>query len=147
MYKAIATVSSEGKKPNPNFKIRVNKGIKEDLRMWVKFLTKPSFAQHREIQFTTFLGGSENGPLIYTDSARCTTKGFGCMFPEKELWTFGAWPREFFLQKKPNIMLLELYAIVVAMDMWAPLLRNKQIRLCSDNMSTVYKLNKKSSHK
>ena len=73
-------------------------------------------------------------------------RGFGCVFPEKGLWTFGAWPREFILQRKPNIMLLELYRVVVVVDTWAPLLRNKQIHLCSDNMSTVYELNKKSSH-
>ena len=147
MYKAIASVASEGKKVNPNFKVRLNKGIQEDLTMWVKFLTEPSFAQHREIPFTTFLGGSDSGPLIYADSASCATKGFGCVFPEKGLWTFGSWPREFFAQKKPNIMFLELYAIVIAVDTWVPLLRNKQIRLRSDNMSTVYELNKKSSHK
>ena len=115
--------------------------------MWVKFLTDQDFAQHREIPFTTFLRGSDSGPLIYADSAGCATKGFGCVFPEKGLWAFGAWPREFFAEMKPNIMLLELYVVIVAVDIWAPHLRNKQIRLRSDNMSTVYELNKKSSRK
>ena len=147
MYKAIASVASDGKKVNPNFKVRVTKGIQEDLTMWKNFLIDPSFARHREIPFTTFLGTSENGPLIYADSAGCATKGFGCVFPEKGLWAFGSWPREFFAQRKPNIMLLELYATVIAVDIWAPLLRNKQIRLRSDNMSTVFELNKKSSRK
>ena len=147
LYKAIASVTADGRKPNPKFKVRVNKGMEEDTRMWLKFLTDPTFAQHREIPFTTFLGRTEDGPLIYADSAGCATKGFGCIFPEKGLWTFGAWPREFFIQRKPNIMLLELYAIVVAVDMWAPLLRNKHVRLRSDNMSSVYELNKKSSRK
>ena len=147
MYKAIATVTIEGNKPNPKFKIRVNKGIEDDVRMWLKFLMDPSFARHREIPFTTFLGRMEDGPLIYVDSAGCTTKGFRCIFPEHRLWAFGAWPRDFFTQKKPNIMLLELYAIVIAVDTWAPLLRNKHVRLRSDNMSTVYELNKKSSRK
>ena len=132
MYKAKASVATEGKKVNPNFKVRLNRGIQEDLAMWVKFLTKPSFAQHREIPFTTFLEGSDSGPLIYADSAGCVTKGFGCVFPEKGLWTFGSWPGGFFAQKKPNIMLLELYTIVTAVDTWAPLLKHKQIRLHSD---------------
>ena len=146
MYKAIASVGKEGKKPNPNFKIRVNRGIEQDLQMWIKFLTESAFTQHREIPFTAFLGEKESGPLIFTDSAGKIMRGFGCVFPEKGLWTFGAWPREFILQRKPNIMLLELYTVVVVVDTWAPLLRNKQIHLCSDNMSTVYELNKKSSH-
>ena len=147
LYKAIASVTTDGRKPNPKFKVRVNKGMEEDTRMWLKFLTDPTFAQHREIPFTTFLGKTEDGPLIYADSAGCATKGFGCIFPEKGLWMFGAWPREFFIQRKPNIMLLELYVIVVAVDTWAPLLRNKHVRLRSDNMSSVYELNKKSSRK
>ena len=147
LYKAITTVTTEGRKPNPKFKIRVNKGMEDDIRMWLRFLTDPTFAKHREIPFTTFLGKMDDGPLIYADCVGCATKGFSCIFPEQGLWAFGPWPREFFCQRKPNIMLLELYAIVVVVDIWASLLRNKHVRLRSDNMSTVYELNKKSSRK
>ena len=47
--------------------------------------------------------------------------------------------------QKPSIQLLELYALVIAIDIWAPLLKGKHVRLRSDNMSTVFEINKKSS--
>ena len=145
LYRAVATVTMENGKANPNFKIRLNKGLEQDLLMWKKFLQNEEFAKHREIPFTRFLGQNEKGPLIFADSAGAASRGYGFVFPELGLWSYGVWPKEFFQQKVPSIMLLELYAIVLAVDTWAPFLRNKQIRLRSDNMSTVCELNKKSS--
>ena len=147
LYKAVAAVARNSNKPNPSFKIRLNKGLESDLLMWKKFLEDPKFAQHREIPFTIFLGDNQQGPLLFADSTGKSSRGYGFVYPEKGLWAYGAWPTEFFKQKKPSIMLLELYAIVLAVDTWAPLLRNQQVRLRSDNMSTVYELNKKYSRK
>ena len=73
--------------------------------------------------------------------------GFGCVFPEKDQWTAARWSVGFFQEKKPDITLLELYTIVVAVEMWAPELRGKQVQLRSDNEATMYLINAKSSKK
>ena len=67
------------------------------------------------------------------------------VYPEKGLWAHGRWPLSFFKHQTPSIALLELFTIVIAVEMWAPLLQGKQIHLCFDNEATVFCLNKKSS--
>ena len=128
--------------PNPNFKIHLNQGVVEDLHAWLDFLTNDNFQIHREVPFTSFLGKHEKGPLIYADASGKSSLGWGSIFPKKRMWMYGKWHLSLFAERKPSIQLLELYALVVAVDVWVLLLQNKQIRLRSDNWSTVCELNK-----
>ena len=84
MYRALATVAAGGAKPNPSFKIRLNKGLREDLAMWKKFLGDLTFPKHREIPFTIFLGDNQQGPLIFVDSAGKASRGFGFVFLRRD---------------------------------------------------------------
>ena len=69
--------------------------------------------------FTHFLSKEEVGPLIYADSAGNRKLGFGMIFPEKGLWAAGSWSDQLFNARKPSIQLLELYTLVIAIDIWA----------------------------
>ena len=113
--------------------------------MWKKFLSNPDFQIHREVKFPHLLSESNQGPQIFADATGNAMLGFGCIFPEKGIWAYACWPLGFFKQQTPSISLLELYAIVIAVEMWAHLLQGKQICLCSDNEATVFCINKKSS--
>ena len=114
--------------------------------MWLTFLEYKNFKIHREVPFLHFIG-KQLGSLIFADASGNPNLGFGCVFPEKGQWTAAHWPVGFFQEKKPDITLLELYAIVVAVEMWAPELRGKQVQLRSDNEVTVYLINAKYSKK
>ena len=132
-------------KPRAHYKIRLDKGARQDLLMWKTFLSNPDFLIHREVKFLHFISQNNQGPQIFADAAGNATLGFGCIFPKKGIWAYAHWSLGFFRQQTPSISLLELYAIVMAVEMWAPLIQGKQIRLHSDNEATVFCINKKSS--
>ena len=131
-------------KPKPHHKVRLDKGSRQDLLMWRQFLSNPTFQIHREVKFIQLLAGNQ-GPQIFADAAGSALLGFGCVYPEKGVWSHGHWPLCFFKHQTPSIALLELFTIVIVVEMWAPLLQGKQICLRSDNEATVFCLNKKSS--
>ena len=106
--------------------------------------SNPTFQIHREVEFLQLLAGNQ-GPQIFTDAAGSALLGFGCIYPEKGLWAHSHWHLSFFKHQTPSIAPLELFTIVIGVEMWAPLLQGKQICLCSDNEATVFCLNKKSS--
>ena len=116
------------------------------MAMWLTFLESKNFKIHREVPFLQFIR-NEDGPLIFTDSSGNLTLGFGCVFLEKGQWTAVRWPISLFQEQKPDITLLELYTIVIALKLWAPQLCSKQVQLCSDNEATVYLVNAKTSNK
>ena len=114
--------------------------------MWKEFLTSDKFRHHREIPFIHLLDEHEHGPALAADTAGTKGLGFGCTFADNGHWCYARWPIGFFWEKTPSITLLELYAIVIAVEAWAPYLARKHIRLRSDNQGTVYYINKKSSN-
>ena len=79
---------------------------------------------------------------LFTDSAGVAHLGMGCTF--KDDWHQGFWLETnlFANGYKPNITLLELLAIVIAVETWASDLVGKSIVLRSDNMATVIFINK-----
>ena len=113
--------------------------------MWKKILSSLDFLIHREVKFLHLISQNNQGPQIFADMAGNATLGFSCIFPKKGIWVYACWPLGFFKQQTPSISLLELYAIVIAVEMWAPLIQGKQICLCSNNEATVFCINKKSS--
>ena len=102
--------------------------------------------KHREIPFLHFIG-HEEGPLLFTDASSNELLGFSCVWPSCDEWTTACWPVGFFQEQKPDITLLELYAIIITVDVWAPELAWRQVQLHSDNKATVYLINAKSSKK
>ena len=71
--------------------------------------------------------------------------GFGCVF--KTHWAHGHWADTTIFKQgiAPNITLLELYAIVTALELWAPQLQGMHIILWSDSSVTVGWLTRKQS--
>ena len=148
--KAIPAASRHhsNRKACPFYKGRLDRGARKDLIMWKNFLTNPRFSQHRQVPFLHFLG-TKMGPLIFADASRSEQFGFGCVFPSIGEWTNTRWPIAMFHDHryKADIALFELYAIVIAIETWAPALAGKQVQLRSDNEATVFMLNAKTSKK
>ena len=115
----------------PYYHIKLSKDVKEDLRVWKRFL-------HQYNRKTFFLEKIWNDNLtlkLYTDAS--TTIGFGAMFGNS--WFYGNWEDQC---KGLHISILELYPICVALDIWGPVLANKCIHLFCDNIAVVFIVNK-----
>ena len=124
----------------PNHKTRLTKGMKDDLKIWLRFLENYNGA-------TVMLekGWFSNSDLeLFTDSAAGKGKGFVIYFEGK--WAQARWPSNWENTEILNdITFLELFPVVVAVNIWGPHLKNKKILFHVDNQAVVVIINKKSS--
>ena len=136
-------------KPNPNFHVRVNKEAQKDLLAWQKFLQNTDSMARTVLFLHLFLTGG--APELITDASRVYS--IGCIF--KCRFTHTHWPAGFTLldpnnsnptrHREPSIMLLELIAVVVGLEMWVPCMARHQIVIRSDNQGVVQCINKRTS--
>ena len=113
--------------------VRLTKGTKEDLRLWLTFLE--NFNGKSFFHDSRFL--SSDHLRLFTDASGSI--GYGGLLGK--YYFFGRWPVAW---KALNITTLELYPIVAAIALWGPALANKNLLLMTDNASLVAVLNKQS---
>lgn len=118
----------------PHFKIRLTKGSKEDLRIWLQFL----FTHNGKCLFLDQQPIFSPDINLYTDASGSV--GYGAICGSE--WFQGEWSEWW---QGQNITLLELYPIVVAIEAWGPKLENKQLVLHTDNIAIVAVLQKQTS--
>ena len=124
----------------PHHHVKVNQEIKLDMFMWKKFLAHPAVFSR---QFMDFSKESSAEDLdLYTDSSRNFSLGCGGVFNNQ--WFFIGWDL-FTAKVEPSIEYLELYAVAVAVKIWAPKLKNMKIFLFCDNEVAVHMINSSSS--
>lgn len=117
----------------PHSHIRLTKHLKADLSIWLRFIR--NFNGH-SIWQEDFV--SSDLLQLYTDAAGSI--GFGVYFNGR--WSAESWPDRWFqLNFHKNILLLELFPVLVAIEIWGELLRNKRILFHSDNKGVVFCLN------
>ena len=112
--------------------------MKSDCRIWKEFLDQPSSVCRPFIDFTTVLTADELD--FFTDASGSEKLGFGCVFNKE--WTFTMWNPEFIRMCRPSIEYLELFAVTVAVLLWAKKLINRRVIIFCDNMSVVEMINK-----
>ena len=78
---------------------------------------------------------------LFTDSSG----RIGCGGIFESMWFQMRWDNQFLQINKPSIEYLELYAVAIAVALWAPYLKDKRICLFCDNESVCKMLNKSSS--
>ena len=114
--------------------IRLNSEAKADIALWISFLDryngKSMFLSER------FL--SSNTLSLYTDSAQ--SLGYGGIYGSR--WFYGMFPTPW---QSFNITLLDLYPIVLAVNIWGPLWKNHCILFFTDNEALTAIINKQSS--
>ena len=134
MYAAMSGVRQ------PYHRIRLSKGIKEDLKMWQQFLSKfngISYMLDDEWVSSTSL-------KLQTDSAGGAELGCGVYFDGH--WCHLSWPErwsETGLLK--DITFLELVPIALAVCLWKNQFQGKRIQFYCDNMAVVHILNSKTA--
>ena len=118
----------------PSYYIRITQEIQKDLALWKSF-----FQSHNgKSMFLEEAWFSSSHLKFYTDAAQ--SLGFGIVFDRK--WAYGKWPSDW---THKNIAFLELFPIVLAMQMWGESLANKRILFFTDNDSVVQVINRQTS--
>lgn len=118
----------------PRDKIRLEDGAKSDLRIWLVFLEKFNGV-------TIFPDRRPTGSTelhLFTDAAK--SGGYGAMFGTKwisELWGFDV--------QSVGITWLEFFPIVLSLQIWGPMLRNRSIVFHTDNSALTFIINKQTA--
>lgn len=75
---------------------------------------------------------------MFTDAAG--TKGFGAIW--RTHWCCEAWPEAWACSgATKNVVLLELFSILVALELWGPEFANMRILVETDNKGVLYAVN------
>ena len=114
----------------PYHHVKITQEVKEDLLVWDSFLRN----YNGRTFFLDYLWLNNSHLNLYTDAA--STIGYGAIFGNK--WLGGLWAPQCL---RLNITLLELYPIVIALELWGDQLKNKCIQLNTDNMAVTFILN------
>lgn len=117
---------------SPFAHIRVNSDLNDDLLVWSQFLIDyngRSFFQG-DLVFSTEIN-------LFTDAAG--SYGFAAIF--RTHWCSGKWP-PFWVSNKAikNVVLLELFPVVVALEIWGDQFANKRIIFNTDNKGVLFAL-------
>ncbi|XP_072037394.1 uncharacterized protein [Amphiura filiformis] len=117
-------------------RVTIGKGAREDLKMWLEFLR-----HFNGVSMFLAIDPIANSELqLFTDAAGGI--GMGAFFQGH--WTQMQWPGDI-LCLNPSIAFLELYPIVVAVQLWGEKMANQRIVFRSDNQAVVAIINRKTS--
>lgn len=122
---------------SPTHFIRLTREHREDLKVWHTFLESYN---GRSVWME---GPVSNCDMdLVTDAAGST--GYGAFFQGQ--WSAEAWP-DFWVEAgfTRNLVLLELFPVVLAVELWGERWRNLKIRLNCDNMGVVQVINRLSA--
>lgn len=116
------------------YRIRMTKEVKEDLNVWLDFLS--NFNGSSMFLPDRWISSSEL--KLYTDASGVV--GYAAVFGSQ--WFKGEWNSSWQYQ---NIAVLELYPIVLAVQVWSTFMSNKCIMFNTDNQALVHVINKQTS--
>ena len=119
----------------PHYFIRITREVREDLHMWAEFLA--NFNGRTIFMAEQWL--SSTSLNLFTDASG--TLGYGAVLGSS--WVYGIWSQQWVSQ---NITLLELYPIVLAVQIWGNRLANGRIIFHTDNQALVPIINTQSSN-
>ncbi|KAM4748826.1 uncharacterized protein WCC33_006225 [Rhinophrynus dorsalis] len=120
-----------------HFKIRVTRQLKEDLEVWDSFLKDFN-------GLCLWLGPvqANNELQLFTDAAGAV--GFGAYLEGR--WCAQCWPVQWVQRGlTKNLTFLQLFPIVVAIELWWRELGNRSVTFWSDNLGVVQAVNNLSS--
>ena len=115
----------------PTHCIRFNREVKEDLNLWLSFLS--NFNGKSFFLEDTWLSSSKLN--LFTDASGAL--GFGALFGSH--WCYGKWPSSWLYQ---NIAILKFYPIVLSLYLWGVGMSNPCILFFTDNKELVHVINR-----
>ena len=118
----------------PRYFLRLNRKTRSDLQLWVIVLESYNGGSF----FLDYIWLSSAKLHLYTDAAG--SLGYGAVFGSHSF--FGKWPNSWFGR---NIIILELFPVVISISIWASKLANKCILFHTDNQGLVEVINKETT--
>ena len=118
---------------SPYHLIQLNKEVKEDLKVWLSFLTEFNGRSF----FIDDVWQNSSKLSLYTDASGAL--GFGAIFGSG--WCYGKWPPDW---AYCNIAILEFYPIVLSLYLWGHEMSNQCVLFFTDNEALVHVINKQS---
>ena len=118
----------------PTHYIRITQDAKLDLEAWLEFLNDfngVTLLKQKRWQTSAKLH-------LFTDAA--TSCGYGAVLGNE--WTAGRWPESW---KSFHISIMELYPIILAVELWSPRLAHRSIIFHCDNIAVCHIINSHSS--
>lgn len=110
-------------------RIRINKTLKNDLKVWEAFLQR-----YNGRTLCQALERSNSEISLYTDAAG--SQGFGAVYGSQ--WCAEEWPAQWIQAGWcKNLTLLELFPIVVVVELWGSQLKDSKVCFWTDNASVV----------
>ena len=135
-YDLIASVKSK----KPYHFVRINKEVKEDVRVWLNFLENFNGATYIPDRFWV----SNETLELYTDSAGNPFLGCGAYFTGH--WVQFRWPASWRDSSIfTDLTFLELIPVVLALFIWGCDLENTKVKFRIDNNALVAVINKRTS--
>ena len=120
----------------PNFHIRLNKGMKADLEMWLQFCRDFNGVS----LFLNRLWATNDDIELFTDSSAAVGNGFGIFFQGR--WAWSAWPNAWHASRfTKNITFLEFFPVLVSLELWGSELKNRKLIFRCDNSGVVQIVN------
>ena len=140
LYRLTAAPRASRKIVKAGHQRRLNKETVNDLKMFQHFLSSTSHYTEHTVPFMVRRAIFADSLQFFTDSS---FEGFGCCF--QNAWAQGLWSETMVFRQDtvPNIALLDLFTIVMALELWTSEVTGKWIILCSDSSATVGWLNRK----
>lgn len=122
--------------------LRVDPELWQDLLVWKEFLKLPSSLCRPFMDFHTTLQADTLD--FYTDASKSTTQaGFGIVYGDQ--WTFGEFPVWVRTNDVVAIQTLEMYALYVAIRLFAHTLKGRRVKVFCDNQAVCGMINKGTS--
>ena len=110
--------------------MRLNHEAKADLAAWTLFID----TFNESYLFSSMVWESSEQLHFYTDASEL---GFGAIFGKE--WFFHQWTQQ---QSCLHITILELFPIVLAVEVWGGMLRNRCLVFHTDNSAVMAVVNK-----
>lgn len=118
---------------SPFAHIRLSKSSKEDLAVWTRFLD--SFNGHSFFQLDLIVAPDFR---LFTDATG--SKGFAAIW--RMYWCCAAWPESWHSkQATKNVVLLESFPVLVALELWGRQFENRRILVETDNTGVLLPIN------
>ena len=145
MYKLTRGSVPVGTHLQPTHHRRLSAVVCQDVQVFCRFLVRTAEEKYNSIPFPVKLQVEASTLEFYADSEGTKKLGLGCIFRNK--WAQGLRRHTSLFNNgfTPNIAILELYAIVLAVELWAEGLAGHTVVLRSDNRATVGWLEHKNS--
>ena len=121
----------------PHWHVHITREVKRDLVMWQHFIADYE-------GWAPIITPSTLVLHLFTDAATSVHLGWGAWWGLA--WTYDSWDPQFMQNNNLSIDFLELYAVLVALQVWTSQFANKWVIVCSDNQPTVAVVNAKTSN-